>query len=53
MIQNIVFEFMTDDFENMIQDKAKMGEFFSEADIKLYMFQVLKGLEFIHSKGKF
>lgn len=44
---------MADDFESMVQEKAKLGDYFSENEIKLYTFQMLKGLEFIHSKSKF
>lgn len=43
---------MSNDFERILQDKGKMGEYFTEHEIKLNIFQVLKGLEFIHSKGK-
>ena len=52
LIQNIVFEFMCDDFEAMIQERNKKGTYFVERDIKLYIYQLLKGLEYIHSKGK-
>jgi serine/threonine protein kinase len=42
---------MSDDFENMIQRKSKQGQYFTEKEIKLSIYQLLKGLEYIHTKG--
>ncbi len=51
LIQNIVFEYMQDNLENMIQDKANKMQNFTEFEVKLYIFQIFKGLEYIHSKS--
>ena len=52
LIQNIVFEFMDDNLEAMIQKKIREVQNFTEMEIKLYVFQIFKGLEFIHSKSR-
>eukprot|EP01016_Furgasonia_blochmanni_P047420 TRINITY_DN6968_c0_g1_i2.p1 TRINITY_DN6968_c0_g1~~TRINITY_DN6968_c0_g1_i2.p1 ORF type:complete len:312 (+),score=33.15 TRINITY_DN6968_c0_g1_i2:54-989(+) len=51
LIQNIVFEYMADNLENMICSYAKHKRLFSEQQIKDYSYQILKGLEYIHSKN--
>lgn len=51
LIQNIVMEYMEDNLENMIQEKINQLANFSESEVKLYVFQILKGLEYIHSKS--
>ena len=51
LIQNIVFEYMEENLENMIQEKVKNLQNFSEFEIKLYIYQILKGLEYIHAKS--
>ncbi|CAD8205752.1 unnamed protein product [Paramecium octaurelia] len=51
LIQNIVFEYMEDNLENRIQTFIKQGKTFSELTIKCYIYQILKGLQFIHQKG--
>ncbi|CAD8177815.1 unnamed protein product [Paramecium pentaurelia] len=51
LIQNIVFEYMDDNLENRIQIFIKQGKTFSELTIKSYIYQILKGLQFIHKKG--
>ncbi|CAD8090128.1 unnamed protein product [Paramecium sonneborni] len=51
LIQNIVFEYMEDNLENRIQTFIKQGKTFSELTIKYYIYQILKGLQFIHQKG--
>lgn len=42
---------MEENLENMIQEKVKNLQNFSEFEIKLYIYQILKGLEYIHSKS--
>mgnify|MGYP000213942388 CR=1 FL=1 len=51
LIQNIVFEYMDDNLENMIQAKYKNKDRFREKEIKLMIYQVLRGLDFIHGKN--
>ena len=51
LIQNIVFEYMEDNLENMIQQRLKKQLYFSQVEIKFFIYQVLKGLEYIHSKS--
>ncbi|CAD8103495.1 unnamed protein product [Paramecium sonneborni] len=51
LIQNIVFEYMEDNLENRIQTFIKQGKTFCELTIKCYIYQILKGLQFIHKKG--
>lgn len=51
LIQNIVFEFMEDNLESMVQEKITGLSNFDDAEVKLYVFQILKGLEYIHSKS--
>jgi serine/threonine protein kinase len=51
LIQNIVFEYMEDNLEAMIQEKVNNLATFSETEVKLFIFQILKGLEYIHSKS--
>ncbi|CAD8165383.1 unnamed protein product [Paramecium octaurelia] len=51
LIQNIVFEYMEDNLENRIQTYIKQNKSFSELTIKSYIYQILKGLQFIHNKG--
>ena len=51
LIQNIVFEYMEDNLENMIQEKSTNMLNFSEFEVKLFIFQILKGLEYIHAKS--
>ena len=43
---------MENDYENMIQERTRRKVDFTEDEIKLCVFQVLKGLEYIHSKSK-
>ena len=50
-IQNIVFEYMEDNLENMIQTRLKKGLYFSQWEVKFYIFQLQKGLEYIHAKN--
>ncbi len=51
LIQNIVFEYMDDNLENMIQHKVKNMDKFADKQVKLIIFQIFKGLEYIHSKS--
>jgi serine/threonine protein kinase len=51
LIQNIVFEYMEDNLENMIQQRLKKQLYFSQWEVKFYIFQLLKGLEYIHTKS--
>ena len=44
---------MEENLENMIQDKIKALQSFTEAEIKLYIFQIFKGLEYIHAKSSY
>ena len=51
LIQNIVFEYMEDNLENMVQQRLKKQLYFSQWEVKFYIFQLIKGLEYIHSKS--
>jgi len=42
---------MQNDYERMIQEKIKHREYFAEDEVKLSIYQVLKGLEYIHTKS--
>lgn len=52
LIQNIVFEYMDDNLENMIQHKVKNMDKFPDKQIKLIIYQIFKGLDYIHSKSR-
>lgn len=43
---------MEDNLEHMIQEKITNAQNFSEFEIKLFIFQILKGLEYIHAKSR-
>lgn len=51
LIQNIVFEYMTDNLENRLQTYMKQKRLFTEYQVKTYIYQILKGLEFFHAKN--
>lgn len=52
LIQNIAFEYMEDNLENMIQRKIEQNAYFAENHIKLMVYQIFEGLAFIHSKSR-
>ena len=43
LIQNIVFEYMEDNLESMIQTRLQKNLYFSQWEIKFYIYQLLKG----------
>ena len=43
---------MDDNLENMVQQKLKHNDTFSEKQVKLITSQIFKGLEYIHSKSR-
>jgi serine/threonine protein kinase len=51
LIQNMVFELMPDDLFNVLKTRTKLEKPFSCAEVAKIMFQVLKGLEYLHEKG--
>jgi len=51
LIQNIVFEFMTDNLENMLQTYTSQKRIFTEHQVKSYVYQILEGLAFLHDKN--
>jgi len=51
LIQNIVFEYMPDNLENMVGTYNKQKRLFTEYQVKWYTYQILKGLAFCHSKN--
>lgn len=51
LIQNIVFEFMSDNLENMLQNYIKTKQDFTEKSIKSYVYQIFKGLAVVHKKS--
>jgi len=51
LIQNIVFEFMEDSLENMIQESIAEKRYFSDLTVKTYIYQLFQGLAYMHSKN--
>lgn len=51
LVQNVVFEFLEDDLEKVITRYAKSKIDMPERLIKLYAYQIFKGLEEIHQKN--
>ncbi|EGR31693.1 protein kinase domain protein [Ichthyophthirius multifiliis] len=51
LIQNIVFEYMESNLEDFISKHNKNKKQIPEKTIQEYAYQILKGLEYIHSKG--
>jgi serine/threonine protein kinase len=51
LIQNVVFEFLEDDLEKVITRYTKSKMDIPERIIKLYAYQIFKGLEEIHQKN--
>lgn len=52
LIQNIVFEFLPENLEDLIQSYAKTKASFEESLIKKYSYQIFRGLAEAHSKSK-
>ena len=51
LIQNIVFEYVEDNLENLLERTIKAKRHIDEFTIKKYLYQILNGLRSIHSKG--
>ncbi|KAL4427508.1 hypothetical protein ABPG74_015211 [Tetrahymena malaccensis] len=51
LIQNIVFEYMENNLEDHISKFNKSKKVIAEQTVKEYAYQILKGLQYIHSKG--
>ena len=49
--QNLVFEFCNSNLEEVIQDAKKNDKRIPITDIKKYMYQILKGMEYVHNQG--
>ena len=49
--QNLVFEFCNSNLEEVIQDAKKNDKRIPITDIKKYMYQILKGMEYVHDQG--
>ncbi|CDW73592.1 map kinase [Stylonychia lemnae] len=47
----LVYELLHKDLFVLIDEKRKQKQMFSEDDIKLYMYQLLKGVQYIHKRG--
>jgi len=46
-----VFEFCNSNLEEVIQDAKKNEKRIPITDIKKYMYQILKGMEYVHNQG--
>ena len=51
LIQNIVFEYVEDNLENLLERTIKAKRSIDELQIKKYIYQILNGLRSIHCKG--
>ena len=49
--QNLVFEFCSQNLEEIIQDTKKRNERLHMGEIKKLMKQILQGMSYVHSKG--
>jgi len=51
LVQNVVFEYLEDDLEKVIRRFSKSDNQIPERLVKLYAYQIFKGLEELHQKN--